>query len=68
MGWAGMLTVFLPMLMQSCQNGASIAKYDLVSTIIIGSKKGQHARHYQSNYRQLYEGYPKETHWLICVY
>jgi hypothetical protein len=36
MGWAGMLTVFLPMLMQSCQNGASIAKYDLVSTFTNG--------------------------------
>jgi hypothetical protein len=68
MGWAGTLSVILPMLMQSCQNGASIAKYDPVSTIIIGRKKGQHARHYQSNSWQLYKDFPKETHWLICVY
>jgi hypothetical protein len=36
MGWAGMLTVILPMLMQSCQNWASIAKYDPVSTFTNG--------------------------------
>jgi hypothetical protein len=31
-----MLTVILPMLMQSCQNWASIAKYDPVSTFTNG--------------------------------
>lgn len=38
MGWAAMLTLVLPMLMQSCQNGASIAKYDPVSTFTNGRR------------------------------
>jgi hypothetical protein len=64
MGWAAMVTVILPMLMQSCQNGASIAKYDPVSTFTNGCPTAV----FGSMHKKLYEGYSKETHWLSCMY